>query len=159
MRVVIQRVESASVSIGFTGTDGVTGYRQKAAIGPGLLILLGIGHDDGQEDIDWLVKKCAGLRIFNDDNGVMNRSVTDIGGDVIVVSQFTLMASAKKANRPSYIGVAGHQLAIPLYEQFCKALSEAIGKSVGTGEFGADMKVSLVNDGPVTICIDSKNKE
>ena len=122
-------------------------------------MLLGVGHEDGKEDIDYLVKKISGLRIFNDENGVMNRSVLETGGEVIVVSQFTLMASTKKGNRPSYIGAAGHELAIPLYEQFCKALSEAIGKPVGTGEFGADMKVALVNDGPVTICIDSKNKE
>ena len=150
MRAVIQRVSSASVSIGGT---------IKSAIGPGLMILLGVGHEDGQEDIDWLVKKVAGLRIFNDDAGVMNRSVMDIGGDALVVSQFTLMASTKKGNRPSYIGAAGHELAIPLYEQFCTALSIAIGRLVGTGEFGADMKVALVNDGPVTICIDTKNKE
>ena len=150
MRAVIQRVSSASVTIGGT---------IKSAIGPGLMILLGVGHEDGQEDIDWLVKKIAGLRIFNDDAGVMNCSVMDIGGDALVVSQFTLMASTKKGNRPSYIGAAGHELAIPLYEQFCTALSIAIGRPVGTGEFGADMKVALVNDGPVTICIDTKNKE
>lgn len=150
MRVVIQRVVSASVTIG---------GEIRSAIGPGLLILLGIGHEDSAEDIDWLVRKVAGLRIFNDGDGVMNRSILDSGGDIIVVSQFTLMASTKKGNRPSYIGAAGHEKAIPLYEQFCKALSEAIGKNVGTGEFGADMKVTLVNDGPVTICIDSKNRE
>ena len=150
MRAVIQRVSSASVTI-----DGAV----KSAIGPGLMILLGIGHGDGQEDIDWLVKKTAGLRIFDDEAGVMNRSVVDVGGDVLVVSQFTLMASTRKGNRPSYIGAAGHELAIPLYELFCAALSAAIGRPVGTGEFGADMKVSLVNDGPVTICIDTKNKE
>ena len=150
MKTVIQRVCSASVTI-----DGTI----KSSIGAGLLVLLGVGHEDGKEDIDYLVKKISGLRIFNDENGVMNRSVLETGGEVIVVSQFTLMASTKKGNRPSYIGAAGHELAIPLYEQFCKALSEAIGKPVGTGEFGADMKVALVNDGPVTICIDSKNKE
>ena len=150
MKTVIQRVCSASVTI-----DGAI----KSSIGTGLLVLLGVGHEDGKEDIDYLVKKISGLRIFNDENGVMNRSVLETGGEVIVVSQFTLMASTKKGNRPSYIGAAGHELAIPLYEQFCKALSEAIGKPVGTGEFGADMKVALVNDGPVTICIDSKNKE
>ena len=150
MRAVIQRVSSASVTI-----DGAV----KSAIGPGLMILLGIGHGDGQEDIDWLVKKIAGLRIFDDEAGIMNRSVVDVGGDVLVVSQFTLMASTRKGNRPSYIGAAGHELAIPLYELFCAALSAAIGRPVGTGEFGADMKVSLVNDGPVTICIDTKNKE
>ena len=150
MRAVIQRVSSASVTI-----DGAV----KSAIGQGLLILLGIGHEDGPEDIDWLVKKIAGLRIFNDNSGVMNRSVIDVGAEALVVSQFTLMASTKKGNRPSYIGAAGHELAIPLYEQFCAALSDAIGRPVGTGEFGADMKVALLNDGPVTICIDTKRKE
>lgn len=150
MRAVIQRVSSASVTI-----DGAV----KSAIGHGLLILLGVGHEDGQEDLDWLVKKIAGLRIFNDEEDVMNRSVVDVNGEVLVVSQFTLMASTKKGNRPSYIGAAGHDKAIPMYEAFCAALSTAIGKPVGTGEFGADMKVALVNDGPVTICIDTKNKE
>ena len=149
MRVVIQRVSSASVTV-----CGV----QKSAIGPGLLILLGIGPEDGPEDIDWLVRKVAGLRIFNDEAGVMNRSVVETGGEALVVSQFTLMASTKKGNRPSYIGAAGHGIAIPLYEAFCAALSGAIGKPVGTGEFGADMQVALVNDGPVTICIDSRNR-
>ena len=150
MRAVIQRVSTASVTI-----DGAV----RSQIGPGLLVLLGVGHEDAQEDIDWLVKKIAGLRIFDDAEGVMNLSVVDTGGDIIVVSQFTLMASTRKGNRPSYIGAAGHEKAIPLYEQFCKALSLAIGKPVGTGEFGADMKVALVNDGPVTICMDTKNKE
>lgn len=149
MRVVIQRVSSASVTI-----DGAV----KSAIGPGLLVLLGIGHEDGEEDIDYLVKKTAALRIFNDRDGVMNRSLVDIDGEALVVSQFTLMASTKKGNRPSYIEAAGHEKAIPLYEAFCRRLGEAIGKPVGTGEFGADMKVALVNDGPVTICIDSKNR-
>ncbi len=149
MRAVIQRVSSASVTI-----DGIV----KSSIGPGLLILLGIGHEDSQEDVDWLVRKIAGMRIFNDDAGVMNRSVMEVNGEALVVSQFTLMASTRKGNRPSYIGAAGHELAIPLYEQFCAALSAALGRPVGTGEFGADMKVALVNDGPVTICIDTKNK-
>ena len=149
MRVVIQRVSSASVTI-----DGAV----KSVIGPGLLVLLGIGHEDGEEDIDYLVKKTAALRIFNDRDGVMNRSLVDVGGEALVVSQFTLMASTKKGNRPSYIEAAGHEKAIPLYETFCRRLGEAIGKPVGTGEFGADMKVTLVNDGPVTICIDSKNR-
>lgn len=149
MRVVIQRVSSASVTI-----DGSV----RASIGAGLLILLGVGHEDDEADIDYLVKKTAALRIFNDQEGVMNRSVMDTGGDVIVVSQFTLMAATKKGNRPSYVDAAGHEKAIPLYEEFCRRLSAAIGKPVGTGEFGADMKVALVNDGPVTICIDSKNK-
>ena len=149
MRAVIQRVSSASVAIG---------GEVKSAIGAGLMILLGVGHDDGPEDIDWLVRKIAGLRIFNDDAGVMNRSIVEVGGEALVVSQFTLMASTKKGNRPSYIGAAGHEKAIPMYEAFCAALSAAIGRPVGTGEFGADMKVSLVNDGPVTICIDTKNR-
>lgn len=150
MRAVIQRVSSASVTI--VG-------QVKSSIGKGLLVLLGVGYEDGQEDIDWLVKKIAGLRIFDDEAGVMNRSVVDVGGEALVVSQFTLMASTKKGNRPSYIHAAGHEIAVPLYESFCVALSEAVGKPVGTGEFGADMKVALVNDGPVTICIDTKNKE
>lgn len=150
MKSVIQRVTWASVSIG-----GAV----KSSIGPGFLVLLGVGHEDTQEDLDWLVKKVAGLRIFNDDAGVMNRSVVDVGGEALVVSQFTLMASTRKGNRPSYIGAAGHEKAIPMYEAFCSALSAAIGRPVGAGEFGADMQVSLVNDGPVTICIDTKNKE
>ena len=150
MRTVIQRVSSASVTIG---------GNVRSAIGQGLLILLGIGHEDGPEDIDWLVRKIAGLRIFDDASGVMNCSIQDIGGEALVVSQFTLMASTKKGNRPSYSRAAGHELAIPLYERFCEALSAALGRPVGTGEFGADMKVSLVNDGPVTICIDSRNRE
>ena len=149
MRVVIQRVSEASVTIG-----GVV----KSSIGRGLLVLLGVGHDDTEEDIDYLVKKTAALRIFDDEAGVMNLSVTDVGGEVIVVSQFTLMAATRKGNRPSYIGAAGHEKAVPMYEEFCRRMSEAIGRPVGTGEFGADMKVSLLNDGPVTICIDSKNR-
>ena len=150
MRAVIQRVSSASVTI-----DGEV----RSSIGNGLLVLLGVGHEDGPEDIDWLVKKTAALRIFPDEDGVMNRSVVEVGGEALVVSQFTLMASTKKGNRPSYIRAAGHELAVPLYEAFCDSLSDAIGRPVGTGEFGADMKVALVNDGPVTICIDTKNKE
>ena len=150
MRAVIQRVSSASVTIGGT---------VKSAIGQGLLILLGVGHEDGQEDLDYLVKKIAALRIFDDEEGVMNWSVVDIGGEALVVSQFTLMASTKKGNRPSYIRAAGHELAVPMYESFCEALSLAIGRPVGTGEFGAEMHVSLVNDGPVTIIIDSKLKD
>ena len=149
MRAVIQRVTSASVTIGGT---------VKSAIGPGLMILLGVGHDDTREDLDYLVKKISALRIFDDEAGVMNRSVMDIGGEVLVVSQFTLMASTKKGNRPSYIEAAGHQLAIPMYEAFCSAMSATIGRPVATGEFGADMQVALVNSGPVTICIDSKNR-
>lgn len=146
MRAVVQRVSSASVSIGGT---------VKSAIGPGLLVLLGVGHEDTQEDLDRLVKKVAGLRIFDDEAGVMNRSVVEVGGEALVVSQFTLMASTKKGNRPSYLGAAGHEKAVPMYEAFCSALSEAIGRPVGTGEFGADMQVALVNDGPVTICMDT----
>ena len=150
MRVVIQRVLEASVSIDGTVT---------AAIGPGLLILLGICEEDGPSDIDWLVRKIAGLRVFDDADGVMNVDVRDAGGSALVVSQFTLMASTKKGNRPSYIRAARPEVAIPLYEQFCTALSDALGHSVPTGTFGADMQVSLINDGPVTICIDTKNKE
>lgn len=149
MRAVIQRVSAASVTI-----DGSV----RSAIGAGLLVLLGIGHEDDGSDIDYLVKKISGLRIFNDDAGVMNLSVLDVGGDVIVVSQFTLMAVTRKGNRPSYIEAAGHEKAVPLYEEFCRRLSLVLGKPVGTGIFGADMKVSLVNDGPVTICIDSKER-
>ena len=150
MRVVIQRVLQASVSIGGSVT---------AAIGPGLLILLGVCEEDGREDIEWLVRKIVGLRVFDDADGVMNVDVRDAGGDALVVSQFTLMASTKKGNRPSYIRAARPEVAIPLYEQFCASLEAALGKPVPTGTFGADMQVSLVNDGPVTICIDTKNKE
>lgn len=150
MRVVIQRVSHASVTIG----DAV-----KSQIAKGYLILLGIEEADGQEDVSWLCRKIIGLRIFDDENGVMNRSIGDIQGEIIVVSQFTLMASYKKGNRPSYIRAAGHGTAIPLYETFCKELSAMLGKEVQTGEFGADMKVELLNDGPVTICMDTKNKE
>lgn len=150
MRIVIQRVSEASVTINNT---------VKSQIDNGLLILLGIEEKDTAEDADWLVKKTVGLRIFDDENGVMNKSVVDTGGDIIVVSQFTLMASYKKGNRPSYIRAARHETAIPLYEHFCQALSASLGKPVGTGEFGADMKVRLLNDGPVTICMDTHNKE
>ena len=149
MRTVIQRVSSASVTIGGT---------VKSAIGPGLLVLLGVGPDDTEDDVDYLVKKTAALRIFNDEAGVMNRSVIDTGGNILVISQFTLMASTRKGNRPSYVGAAGHETAVPLYELFCERISAAIGKEVGTGEFGADMQVALVNDGPVTIGMDSKNR-
>jgi D-tyrosyl-tRNA(Tyr) deacylase len=150
MRVVIRRVLNASVSISGTVT---------AAIGEGLLVLLGICEEDGAEDIEWLVKKIVGLRVFDDAAGVMNIDVRDAGGDILVVSQFTLMASTKKGNRPSYIRAARPEVAIPLYERFCAALSAALGKPVPTGTFGADMQVALVNDGPVTICMDTKNKE
>ena len=150
MRIVIQRVAHASVTI-----DG----QRKASIGQGMLVLLGIEEADGEEDIDWLCKKTAALRIFDDENGVMNRSILDAGGDILVVSQFTLMASYKKGNRPSYIRAAGHATAVPLYESFCRKMGEALGRPVQTGEFGAEMKVELLNDGPVTICMDTKNKE
>ncbi len=131
----------------------------KSKIGWGFLILLGICDDDTEEDMDWLVKKIANLRVFDDEAGVMNRSIQDIGGEALVVSQFTLYASYKKGNRPSWFRAGSHEHSIPLYEAFCSHLSEAIGKPVGTGEFGANMKVELLNDGPVTICMDTKNKE
>jgi D-tyrosyl-tRNA(Tyr) deacylase len=131
----------------------------KSRIGKGYLILLGIEAADTTDDIDWLVKKIIGLRVFDDENGVMNLSIMDAGGDIIVVSQFTLMASYKKGNRPSWIRAAKHDISIPLYNEFVSRLSTALGKPVGTGEFGADMKVELINDGPVTICMDTKNKE
>ncbi len=150
MRIVIQRVSEASVTIE---------QQVKSSIQAGLLILLGIGEEDTEEDAKWLVNKVIGLRIFDDEQGVMNRSIMDINGEILVVSQFTLMASYKKGNRPSWIHAASHEVSIPLYNYFCKALSEALGKPVGTGEFGADMKVRLLNDGPVTICMDTKNKE
>ena len=149
MKAVIQRVAHAGVTI-----EGAL----KASVGKGLLVLLGVGYEDGAEDIRWLVRKISGLRIFDDEKGVMNRSVVDVDGEVIVVSQFTLMADCRRGNRPSYINAANHEIAIPLYLEFCRELSEAIGKKVQTGEFGADMKVELLNDGPVTICLDSKDK-
>ena len=150
MRAVIQRVTHATVTI-----EGVV----KGQIGQGFLILLGICDEDTMEDLDWLVKKIANLRVFGDENDVMNRSILDVGGEALVVSQFTLYASYKKGNRPSWFRAGSHEHSIPLYETFCKELSEAIGKPVATGEFGADMKVELLNDGPVTICMDTKNKE
>jgi D-tyrosyl-tRNA(Tyr) deacylase len=123
------------------------------------MILVGIEHIDTEADVDWLCKKILGLRIFDDENGVMNRSILEVGGEILVVSQFTLHASTKKGNRPSYIRAAKHEVAIPLYEKFCAQLSEGLGKPVETGEFGADMKVELLNNGPVTICMDTQNKE
>ncbi len=150
MRTVIQRVQHASVTI-----DGTV----KSSIGNGLLLLLGVEESDTSEDVDWLVRKVAALRVFDDDNGVMNRSILDVQGEALVVSQFTLYASYKKGNRPSWFRAASHEISVPLYEEFCSKLSEALGKPVGTGEFGADMKVELLNDGPVTICMDTKNKE
>ncbi|MGV3461298.1 MAG: D-aminoacyl-tRNA deacylase [Flavobacterium sp.] len=150
MKAVIQRVSEASVTI-----DG----KIKSKIGTGLLILLGIDDADIHEDIEWLSAKIVKLRIFGDESGVMNLSVQDVGGDIIVVSQFTLHAQTKKGNRPSYIKAAGPQIAIPFYETFVKQISNDLGKPVQTGEFGADMKVALLNDGPVTLIIDTKNKE
>ena len=150
MRAVIQRVNHASVTI-----EG----KVKSSIQQGFLILLGICEEDTIEDVDWLVKKIANLRVFGDENDVMNRSILEVGGEALVVSQFTLYASYKKGNRPSWFRAGSHEHSIPLYVAFCNQLSEALGKPVGTGEFGADMKVELLNDGPVTICMDTKNKE
>ena len=150
MRIVIQRVSHASVTI-----EG----NVKSAIKKGYLILLGVCEEDTSEDVEWLVRKVIGLRVFEDENGVMNRSIMDVNGEILVISQFTLFASYKKGNRPSWHRAAKHEVSIPLYNEFCTKLSEALGKEVGTGEFGADMKVELLNDGPVTICMDTKNKE
>jgi len=150
MRAVIQRVSHASVTINGT---------VKSEIGQGFLILLGVCDEDTMEDVDWLVKKVANLRVFGDENDVMNLSIQDVDGNALVVSQFTLFASYKKGNRPSWFKAGSHEHSIPLYEAFCSQLSTAINKPVGTGEFGADMKVELLNDGPVTICMDTKNKE
>ncbi|MBO5585495.1 MAG: D-tyrosyl-tRNA(Tyr) deacylase [Bacteroidaceae bacterium] len=150
MRAVLQRVTHASVTI-----NGV----KKSSIGNGYLVLLGCENADNEEDIEWLTKKICNLRVFDDENGVMNKSILDKGGDILVVSQFTLWASYKKGNRPSYLRAGSHEVTIPLYERFCTVLSEQLGHQVATGEFGADMKVELLNDGPVTICMDTKNKE
>ena len=159
MRIVIQRVQRASVTIN---------EEIKSEIGQGMLILVGIEDADNEQDVDWLVRKTIGLRIFDDENHVMNCDIKSIDGElqtesvfsaILVISQFTLFASYKKGNRPSWFRAAKHEHSIPLYNLFCKQLSEALGKEVGTGEFGADMKVELINDGPVTICMDSKNKE
>ncbi len=150
MRVVIQRVKEASVKI-----EG----QVKSEITEGLLILLGIEEIDNQEDISWLTAKIANLRIFGDENGLMNRSIMDIQGEIIVVSQFTLHASTKKGNRPSFLKASKPNIAVPLYEQFVEELKKVSGLNILTGEFGADMKVALINDGPVTIVIDTKNKE
>ena len=158
MRIVIQRAKGASVTIDGTTTASFEGL--------GYVILLGIESTDTMEDLDWLVRKVAGLRVFDDENGVMNRSILDIQGEheghdgnIIVISQFTLFASYKKGNRPSWLRAASHDVSIPLYEAFISRLSTAIGRPVGHGQFGADMKVALVNDGPVTIVMDTKNKE
>ena len=150
MRLIIQRVSYSSVTI-----DG----KLHSAIGAGMMILLGIEDADGKEDIDWLCRKVVNLRIFNDENGVMNRSILECGGEILVVSQFTLFASTRKGNRPSYIKAARPEISVPLYEAFCQTLSDMLGTPVKTGVFGADMKVELLNDGPVTILIDSKMRE
>ncbi|MGE4585888.1 MAG: D-aminoacyl-tRNA deacylase [Mangrovibacterium sp.] len=150
MRIVLQRVSRASVSVA---------GRELSAIGAGLLVLLAIEDADTQADMDWLVRKICQLRIFDDERGVMNRSLEDVDGDVLVVSQFTLMASVKKGNRPSWIRASGPGVAVPLYEQFLQKLEERIGKPAGSGEFGAHMEVSLVNDGPVTIILDTRQKD
>lgn len=150
MRLVIQRVKEASVAV-----DG----KEVSRIGRGLFILVGVEVGDTEADMEWLAAKAAGLRIFNDEEGVMNRSVVDVDGGLLAVSQFTLTASTKKGNRPSYIRAAGHELAVPLYEKFCSRLSEIAVRPVQKGIFGADMQCSLINDGPVTIIIDSRTRE
>jgi len=150
MRIVIQRVRNASVTI-----DG----RMHSQIGPGMMVLVGVREGDTLDDVKWLAAKTVALRIYDDDNGVMNRSIVDAGGEVLAVSQFTLNASTKKGNRPSYIHAAGHELAVPLYEAYCEQVQQLVGREVKRGIFGADMQVALVNDGPVTIIIDSKLKE
>ncbi|MBQ0085118.1 MAG: D-tyrosyl-tRNA(Tyr) deacylase [Prevotella sp.] len=149
MKVVIQRVSHASVTV-----EG----QRVASIGKGFMILLGVADDDGQEDIDWLCRKIAAMRVFDDDEGVMNLDIRQTDGEVLVVSQFTLMASTKKGNRPSYVKAARPEVSKPLYDTFCMTLSDAVGKVVQRGVFGADMKVELLNDGPVTICMDSKDR-
>lgn len=150
MRLLIQRVSEASVSVG---------GELRASIGPGLLVLVGVGHDDGEEDIEYLAGKLVRLRVFDDEAGVMNRDLGQAGGEALVVSQFTLMASTRKGNRPSYIKAAPEAVSRPLYEAFVRRVEELLGQAVPTGRFGADMQVSLVNDGPVTIWMDSKNKD
>ena len=150
MRVLIQRVKKASVTVD---------NKLISLIDKGLLIFVGICDEDNDEDIEWLTKKIANIRLFDDENGVMNLSVTDTGGDILAVSQFTLMASTKKGNRPSYIKAAKPDISVPLYEKFCTEMEIAVNKPIKRGIFGADMKVELINDGPVTIFIDSKNRE
>ena len=160
MRIVIQRVTEASVTIVKAGDETqAQSTDKKRSIGQGYYILLGVCEEDTKEDVEWLVRKVVGLRVFDDEKGIMNRSIMEVGGDCLVVSQFTLFASYKKGNRPSWLRAARHEISVPLYELFCRQLSEAIGRPVATGEFGAEMKVSLTNDGPVTICMDTKNKE
>jgi D-tyrosyl-tRNA(Tyr) deacylase len=164
MRIVIQRVTEGSVSIveekkpHEEDCDRVAANRIRK-IGKGFVILLGVCEEDTEEDVEWLVKKVVNLRVFDDENGVMNRSIMDTGGECLVVSQFTLFASYKKGNRPSWLRAARHEISVPLYERFCQRLQEEMGREVKTGEFGANMSVSIVNDGPVTICMDTKNKE
>lgn len=150
MKIVIQRVSRASVTID---------QKVKDSIGRGYMILIGVHEEDTSEDVDWLVKKVSGLRVFDDSEGVMNLPITAVGGEILVISQFTLLASYKKGNRPSWIHAARHELSIPLYEEFCRKLGQVTGLRIATGEFGADMKVELVNDGPVTIVMDTRNKE
>ena len=150
MRIVIQRCAQASVTLN---------NEVKTAIGRGYLILLGIEESDTEEDANWLIHKVINLRVFDDEQGIMNRSIMDIDGEILVVSQFTLFASYKKGNRPSWLRAAQQEISVPLYNYFCNELSHILGKTVGTGEFGADMKVALVNDGPITICMDSKARE
>ena len=150
MRAVIQRTQRASVTI-----DGVC----KSKIRKGLLVLIGVEEQDNEEDIALLTKKIVNLRIFDDENGVMNKSVKDVEGEILAISQFTLFASTKKGNRPSYLRAGKHEITVPLYNKFCQTLEQELGKPIGTGEFGAYMEVELINDGPVTICIDTKNKE
>ena len=150
MRTVIQRVSHASVTI-----NGAL----KSQIQTGILVLIGCENSDTEEDINWLCRKITNIRIFDDENGIMNKSVKDIDGDILVVSQFTLWASYKKGNRPSYLRAGSHEITVPLYESFCQKLSEELGKEIKTGEFGADMKIELLNDGPVTICMDTKKRE
>lgn len=150
MRIVIQRVLNASVTID---------CKVYSAINQGLMILVGVAEGDTEQDMEWLATKAANMRIFDDENGVMNRSVIDVGGEILAVSQFTLSASTKKGNRPSYIHAAGHDVAIPLYDKFCERMQELVGREVKKGVFGADMQVALINDGPVTIIVDSKLKE
>lgn len=150
MRIVIQRVSHASVTIERS---------VKSSIQKGYLILVGIEDSDSSEDVDWLVRKVINLRVFNDEKGIMNRSIIEVDGEILVISQFTLFASYKKGNRPSWHRAGNHEHSIPLYEEFCHKLSKEMGKDVGSGVFGADMKVELLNDGPVTICMDTKNKE
>jgi D-tyrosyl-tRNA(Tyr) deacylase len=150
MRIVIQRVSQASVTIG---------GQLHSEIGPGMMVLVGVREDDSLDDVKWLAAKTAALRIYDDENGVMNRSIIDVEGEILAVSQFTLNASTRKGNRPSYIHAAGHDLAVPLYEAYCEQVQQLVGREVKRGVFGADMQVALINDGPVTIIIDSKLKE